>query len=307
MGIGVGARALAMGSAHVAVAEDVTSVYWNPAGLTSMKVLQIHGMHSERFSGVVNWDFLGVGIPTKGSFSLAVGLFRLAVDGIPFTALRDPTRPIGEIYVDEHGHTVQNDVYAYKTVNDAETAFVVSFGKRVSPVLSMGGNVKIIRKSVDAYGAWGLGFDIGMLLRPFHQLQIGAVLLDGTSTLIAWSGGRKELILPHLKVGAAYPVEWGMFRCLPSLEFHVDFQNRGSGANIAIGKVGIEYATGIEIEFKRAIALRMGADRGDFTTGAGLHFSIFQVDYGFSQHAELGESHRVSLTLFWDREKLPRF
>ena len=33
--IGVGSRATSMGDAYVAVANDVSSIYWNPAGLAS--------------------------------------------------------------------------------------------------------------------------------------------------------------------------------------------------------------------------------------------------------------------------------
>ena len=33
MQTGVGGRALGMGGAYVAIGDDVTSIYWNPAGL----------------------------------------------------------------------------------------------------------------------------------------------------------------------------------------------------------------------------------------------------------------------------------
>jgi hypothetical protein len=264
-------------------------------------------MHAERFSGVVNWDFIGIGIPTKGPYAFAAGFFRLAVDGIPFTALRDPTRPIGATYIDEHGHTVLNDVYAHKMVNDTESALYFSFARESNETFAFGGSVKVIRKAVDTYGAWGIGFDFGLLFKPIRRLRLGIVLLDGTSTLIAWSGGNKELILPHLKMGGAYTFNWKQFRATPSLEFHFGFENRGSATQIALGPVDIECACGLEVDFKKIVALRLGSDRGYFTTGAGIHFSVFQVDYGFSHHMDLGQSHRVSLTLFWDKDRFPLF
>src|SRR5690606_23429395 len=54
LSIGAGARALGMGSAYVAVADEVTAAYWNPAGLNGITGYQGSYMHSERFSGVVS-------------------------------------------------------------------------------------------------------------------------------------------------------------------------------------------------------------------------------------------------------------
>jgi len=41
LGMGIGARAMSLGGAFVAVANDPTAVYWNPAGLTAISGLQI--------------------------------------------------------------------------------------------------------------------------------------------------------------------------------------------------------------------------------------------------------------------------
>ena len=54
LSVGAGARALGMGSAHAAITNDVTSAYWNPAGLTDVESLDIAYMHSERFAGIVS-------------------------------------------------------------------------------------------------------------------------------------------------------------------------------------------------------------------------------------------------------------
>jgi long-chain fatty acid transport protein len=44
---GIGARALAMGGAFVAVADDATAVYWNPAGLAQVADTRIAGMSTD--------------------------------------------------------------------------------------------------------------------------------------------------------------------------------------------------------------------------------------------------------------------
>ncbi|MBN2028976.1 PorV/PorQ family protein [bacterium] len=307
MRIGVGARPLGMGGACVAICNDVTSIYWNPAGLASMTMLQIHGMHSERFSGIVNWDFIGIGVPFKNNLAMGFGFFRLGVDGIPITALRDPSRELGEMYVDAYGNWVENDVYVKEYVNDHEMSFVFSFAKKSSNRLFYGGSIKVIRKHAGDYGAWGLGFDFGIMMNPYRSLQIGCVLLDGSSTLIAWNGGRKELIAPHIRTGIAYPVQIYYFDVVPLLDVHIDFENQQSGAQIHFGQIDLNLHGGIEFGFQDRIALRAGSDRGYITFGVGLHVSVFKIDYGFSHHMDLGKTHRISITLLWDKDRLFRF
>src|SRR5690554_3125118 len=59
--IGVGARSLGMGNAMVAGVNDVTSVYWNPAGLTGVEnKLDVSLMHSEYFAGIAKYDYIGL-------------------------------------------------------------------------------------------------------------------------------------------------------------------------------------------------------------------------------------------------------
>jgi len=300
---GVGARPLGMGGAFVAVVEDVTAIYWNPAGLVGMGTAQIHGMHAERFTGIVNYDFIGVGLPFKDNMAFGLGFLRLGVDGIPFTALRDPTRGIGEFYIDDAGRRIQNDVYAYKIVDDSEMALVFSFAKARSERISFGGNVKLIRKSTGEHNAWGLGFDMGIRWNPYRSLKLGLVLVDGTSTLMAWNSGEKELILPHLRLGLAYPVQWGAFRLLPVLDVDMGFENRGLATQLSIGRMDLDFHSGVEVNFRNRIAMRIGSDRGRFTAGAGFQVSAFHVDYGFSRHVDLGNTHRISITLLWDKKR----
>jgi len=59
---GVGARALALGSAYTALAEGPTAVYWNPAGLL-LAPLEAEGMYTEPFRRAIGYrlQFLGVG------------------------------------------------------------------------------------------------------------------------------------------------------------------------------------------------------------------------------------------------------
>src|SRR5688572_3355730 len=83
LSIGVGARGLGMSGAMVASVNDVTSGYWNPAGLTLGKGdLQIGLMHAEYFAGIAKYDFGGLAAPIDATRTIGFSVIRFAVDDI---------------------------------------------------------------------------------------------------------------------------------------------------------------------------------------------------------------------------------
>src|SRR5690348_11799385 len=54
----VGARAAAMGGAFSGLADDITAIYWNPAGIASLKDADVDFEYAQSF-GDVTYDFIG--------------------------------------------------------------------------------------------------------------------------------------------------------------------------------------------------------------------------------------------------------
>src|SRR5512140_2737795 len=192
LAIGVGGRALAMGGASVAVANDVTAGYYNPAGLSLIDYPQVVLMHDEMFGSLANYDYGAVAIPFGTSASLGLSVIRLGIDDIP------DTRNAG---VDTNGNLTYDPAQFTRTVpsrvtyfNAADWAFFLTYAKRESENFSYGANIKIIREDLAEFGATGVGFDVGLSYRPLERLYLGANIQDITTTLIAWNTGRKELI-----------------------------------------------------------------------------------------------------------------
>ena len=79
------AELFGMGGAFVAVANDVTSGYYNPAGLANLNYPQLALMHSEQFGNLVNYDYGAVAIPFQNDMTFGLSIMRLGVDGIPDT------------------------------------------------------------------------------------------------------------------------------------------------------------------------------------------------------------------------------
>lgn len=69
--IGVGARAVAMGEAFTAVADDVTALYWNPAGLSQLEERKLSASYNSWFADV-SQGYVSLGFPALGG-TVAVG------------------------------------------------------------------------------------------------------------------------------------------------------------------------------------------------------------------------------------------
>ncbi|MBN1999526.1 PorV/PorQ family protein [candidate division KSB1 bacterium] len=308
MSLGVGARSLGMGSAHVAVGGDATFGYWNPAGLSPIQYPELTAMHSRRFGGVVNYDYVGIGLPFRKSESFAISMIRLAVDDIPFTALPRPNLDIGAIYTDSDGNQLANRPYVEKVVSDAEYAFYLSYSKQRSEIFAYGANVKFVRKGVGDYSAWGIGFDVGILWNPVDRLRAGLNIQDITTTLLAWNTGHRELIAPTAKLGVAYPLDVKVLKSqvLFAADTDIRFEGRRIAAQTHLGDASMDFFVGTEFLVRNVVAVRVGHNMGHLTAGAGIRLPRLDFDYAFLSHDQFETTHRVSFRLRIEEKRFAR-
>ncbi|MCJ7552527.1 MAG: PorV/PorQ family protein [Ignavibacteriaceae bacterium] len=311
MALGVGGRALGMGGAFVAVANDVTAGYYNPAGLANINYPQIILMHSEQFGNLVNYDYGAVTIPYGTDMSFGLSIMRLGVDGIPDTrnALMD-TNNDGIVDVNDEFRLDYSKITEF---SNQDWAFYLTFAKRQTENFYWGANIKIIRRDIAEYGATGIGFDVGAYYTPLQNLYLGANVQDVTTTLVAWNTGRNELISPTLKLGAAFKVvEILGGYIMPALDFDVRFENRRYASNFNVGPVSFDMHVGFEYNFKNLFSVRAGYnDVKQFTVGAGVKLPKLNIDYSFARFSEseierLPDSHRISLILTLEEPKFLR-
>ncbi|MCF6269471.1 MAG: PorV/PorQ family protein [Melioribacteraceae bacterium] len=310
--IGVGARALGMGSAQVAIVNDVTSGYWNPAGLAKMNYPQVALMHDEQFGGLVNYNFASVAMPYGKDMSFGISAIRLSVDGIPDTRNALIDARTGELITDINNPNARIDPDKIKKFSNTDWAFYGTFSKKQSDKFYWGANIKVVSRSIAEFSALGIGFDIGALYEPIDNLYLGANLMDITTTLVAWDGGRNELIAPTAKLGVAYGFEFLGGKFLPVLDLDMRFENRRFASTFSVGPVSFDVRTGLEYSFKNLFMIRAGyTDVKQFTAGAGVKLPKLNIDYSYAQFSGSAEetlkaTHRISIILTLEEPKFMR-
>lgn len=308
--IGIGGRALGLGGAYVALANDVTAGYWNPAGLSHIMYPQVTLMHDERFAGLVNYDYGALAVPVGVDASLGFSVIRLGVDNIDDTRFAGVDANGNPLPPDQYQNFVRLDPNKITHFNAADWAMYLTYSIKSTEDFSYGASIKIIRRELGDASATGVGFDLGVQYRLFNDLVLGANFQDVTTTLVAWSTGTNELISPTLKVGSAYFIEAFGGRFAPAVDIDFRFENRRYASNVHLGPVSMDFHSGLEFDFKNVIALRVGySDIGSLNLGAGIHLPKFDIDYSFSKFDggnQLGNTHRISLTFTLQAEQFAR-
>ena len=284
LALGTGARALALGSAYVALADDATAGYWNAAGLANIEGRQVHLMHAERFSGLVQHDYLALALAGTRIHGLSFSLIRVGVDDIEFTTLQDPGRPLGP----------ENRPVVSSTVTSSDYALYLSGGHRLSKRLSLGTSLKLIYRTVGTYNAYGFGLDLGLRYRLAGALNLAASIRDLTTTPIIWDTARDtdttDRIQPSVLLGMAYT------HSLAGGRITVGIASR-AGGNAADESGAEPVNAGLEYWYKN-LALRMGFEDTRQAFGLGLRpHKRLELDLAYLQHDELEATYRFSAGL----------
>lgn len=328
--VGAGARPLAMGGAFCAIASDASAGYWNPAGLSLIQGQEAQFMHSERFGGLISYDYLGYG-RADGTTGLGVSLFRTDAGDIANTTQLEwyDTGSDGVFGVDGTGEPGDSgdDDYDPETNPDGtegngewdpgeeliydedritygsgvDWALYLSWSKQLSETFSLGTSAKIIYRGLMGYTAFGLGLDVGGRWQPSESFSLALVLQDISGTHVFWNTGSNESILPTVKLGTAF--RWPLNKFSTLITFAVDgdfqFEGREYAAQYHFSDISLDTHMGAEFLVKELVALRIGSSRGDMTAGLGVQFGLFehpvQLDYAYLSHRELDNTHRISL------------
>ncbi len=152
--IGVGSRAVGMGGAFVAVANDATALYWNPAGLSRLVNNEAILMHSEWLADI-NFDYVGLAINMGNMGSLGISVTSVSMGEMKVRTEIQP-EGTGELF------------------SASDLAGSIAYARSLTDRFSIGFNFKYIRQNIWHMSSNGFAVDVGTLFTTqFNGLTIG--------------------------------------------------------------------------------------------------------------------------------------
>lgn len=177
--IGVSARADGMGGTFVAIADDISSIYYNPAGLTQIKQKTYALMHTEWLEGV-NYEFLAYAEPYKENKTFGMSLSYLGMSKMKIKDINNQT--LGDF-------------------GAQDLALSIAYAKELKENFSAGANLKFIQQKLEEEISSSTAIDIGLLYKK-NDLSFGACI-SNLGTKVKFIKEKESLPLT-LKAGIAY-------------------------------------------------------------------------------------------------------
>lgn len=245
--IGVSARASAMGEAFAGIADDVSSIYYNPAGLTQIKQKTTAFMHTEWLEEV-NYEFLAYAEPYTPKKTLGLSLNYLGMNKMA-------------------GKDINNVVTGDFEAGDF--ALGITYAQAVNDKISAGANLKFIQQKLEEEISSCVAVDVGILYKK-DNISLGACV-SNLGTKIKFIKEKEKLPL-NLRLGLGYKLLDN--RVILALDINQPIDN------------DINFGVGTEYQVTNNLFIRAGYNsRNDLgnsvSAGCGFKIRNFQVDYGF--------------------------
>jgi hypothetical protein len=297
--IEAGARAVAMGGNFVALADDPTALYWNPAGITQLQRTSISGTHSEWFADIKH-DYVSLITPLSSSSAVGIDFIYLSSGNIEQTTIEE-----------QEGNGILYQV--------TDLAFGITYARKLTDRFSVAVKAKYIQQKIFREESSSIAFDFGTLFDTgFKGLRIGmnfanfgrSMQMDGSDlSVLQENPYTGETVETRLET-ESWPLPI-IFRVGIALDILSDIDGivRNSNNRFTITVDGNHpndnretIGAGLEYVWKELLALRMGYkhnhDSQDLSFGGGLNFVLggwnASLDYAYAKMGILEAVQRFS-------------
>lgn len=268
------ARAMAMGGAFTAVADDASSVFYNPAGLAQAQRAELSLTHTEWLAGVRS-EYGALALPAGKKLTFGAGANFLFTDQIPKTDANG-------INIGSFG---SNEGYAVLSA-------AVNLGR-----VALGASGKYVRQAVDDKSASAVAGDFGALV-SIGDLRLGAAVQNAGSQITLATDAFPLPLTESL--GAS----WRIFSpLLLAAEYRKPSDETGAL------HAGFEYSTegtgsGDRLFLRGGYVSGRQSDTGPgLSAGLGVELSDWRIDYGFMPWGDLGNAHRLTLSMRFGKSR----
>ncbi len=303
LGIGAGPRAISMGGAFTAVANDPAALYWNPGGISRLDRNEVLLEHTNYLVGT-SYNFFAAVVALDENNAIGVSVTNLAYGSSEVTTVSQP---------DGTGETWD--------AND--WAIGISYSRNLTDRFSIGGTAKMVIQQIWRESATGYALDAGLLyITPFNDMKIGMEIAN-FGTDMQMSG--QDLYITHnpdpsvagdnSKIPAeyytgSYPLPL-IFRIGLAMDVIKTSDSRLTLAvdalhpsdNVQTMNVGGEYSFNefVSLRFGYKSLFVPGSEEG-LTLGIGLNYDItsqfnIKFDYGYENYGLLKDLQEFGLTI----------
>lgn len=305
LSISQGARAMAMGSAFVAVVDDPSALYYNPAGITD-----IYGGSAL----IENTQWLA-----ETQYNFVAGTFN--VDGFGSLGLSFTSSSIDEMKVT----TVDNPDGNGEMFGVSDVAFGVTYALKLTDKFSIGFNPKYIYQKIWKMSASAVAIDVGVkYVTPFDGIVLG-MSISNFGTKMQMSGNNANVLYDpdqsSLGNNDRIPAALSMGQWALPLNFKVGLAYKAFSSDMHSLLVAVDAShpsddyesvdIGGEYVFNNFLALRGGyqslflaeAEEG-MTLGIGVKQNItgsvqFSFDYAYQDFGRLKNVQKFALGILF--------
>jgi tetratricopeptide (TPR) repeat protein len=271
LALGSGGRAMGLGRTGVAFASDADAMFWNAARLGLLDHAGLSLFHTALFADGANYSAGFAAYPSLDVGTFGIGFQRLDVSGIE---RRDERNQL------------------LGTFGNAESSFMLGYGRRFGRTLSVGTSLRLVQQSIDAASDASVGLDLGAAFETSlgrgetHRLGLGLNLRNLVTPRLLLQDS--EVPDPRsVKLGGAYTLAPGAGQFVWLAAIDLDVPDRADP----------RFGAGVEVTYRGLLALRAGADGGSPTFGVGVAWRGVRFDYALVDHATLERGDRFSLQI----------